>query len=270
MPNPWIAPNGTIVHPNAPAGGGGPGKFRDAGPYGSDDVSGETVPHPYSPAGRLLALNDTQKRQLKKGAGAPSTPRWNDSDALNTTVKDNADAYVDQPVVGDGECYALIDTVLGESSAKSAPDFTKPITKHGDYKWGRPVNLREVKPGDILQFRNHTYTIHRVTITKQTYPDGSSTTETKTEDESHRRPHHSAIVSAVNSDGTLSIIEQHVKDPDTGKLSDVVRQNTLYVSSGVTKLPKEVTNDGMSQIEVEQTVTVRVSGTIWVYRPQPQ
>ena len=43
--------SGGRCHPNAPAGGGGPGNFTQAGPL---HFGGSTLPHPGSPAGRYL------------------------------------------------------------------------------------------------------------------------------------------------------------------------------------------------------------------------
>jgi hypothetical protein len=45
-------------HPNAPAGGGGPGCFTTAGPLGSGGLGWDSLPHPNSPAGRYLTAQE--------------------------------------------------------------------------------------------------------------------------------------------------------------------------------------------------------------------
>ena len=44
---------GGYCHPDAPAGGGGPGSFRQPGPLGTDASLSNGLPHPQSPAGRF-------------------------------------------------------------------------------------------------------------------------------------------------------------------------------------------------------------------------
>jgi len=271
--DPWITPSGEVVHPQAPAGSGGPGNFRQAHPHGLRHAR-PAAPHPRSPASRQFVLDHKKKKAIKRNARQKDHPKpvqqWKDDDALNAKVKAEADGYVGKPVVGDGECYALADATLNDASAKSAPDFTEKITDDGDYKWGRPLaDMKEVKAGDILQFRNHQFKIHKVTKVKRTEPNGSWKVETKKEDEEHHRGHHTAVVSEVNADGTLTVVEQHVKDPSTGQLSKVVRRNTLYLSSSNKKFPKKVTREfGGAQVEEETTITITVTGKIWPYRPQ--
>src|SRR5208282_4512701 len=54
--------------------------------------------------------------------------------------------------VGDGECFALADKELRRAGAKSVSDYGK-ITDDADYVWGDPVDLQDVAPGDVIQFR---------------------------------------------------------------------------------------------------------------------
>ncbi len=51
--DPWLNENGQVVYPDAPAGGGGPGAFRPAGPLCFYPYA-EGLPHPDSPAARTL------------------------------------------------------------------------------------------------------------------------------------------------------------------------------------------------------------------------
>jgi hypothetical protein len=275
----WINENGDVVHPNAPQGAGGPGSFRNPNPLGWGGDLHSSVPHPHSPAARHVALNDEHKKHLKQRHSAPhpaahhpaphpATPPVDDP-ALNAKVKKAADDLVHQRVVGSGECYDLADKVLTDSKAKSAPDYGK-ITKTANYDWGSPIDLGAVKAGDVLQFRDHKITITTVKNVKTTQPDGSWTTATKKTTETHIRPHHTAVVSSVDGDGVLTVIEQHVKDPATGELSKVVRENKLFLHSVKPKVSRVSKKVGNVSVEDETTVTLSVSGKIWAYRPQPK
>ncbi len=62
----WLNPEGDVVHPDAPKGGGGPGFFRASGPLYADSSEGE-LPHPRSPAARTL---DPVALQRLKSHGA--------------------------------------------------------------------------------------------------------------------------------------------------------------------------------------------------------
>jgi|GEM_PF-5177419 len=59
-PDPWFGWDGA-GHLNSPSGGGGPGKFRVAGPLGTGAHLGawRGAPHPLAPAARYLAVNGT-------------------------------------------------------------------------------------------------------------------------------------------------------------------------------------------------------------------
>lgn len=64
--HPWISGEGNVAHPNARAGGGGPGAFKDAAPLGSNVDLGDPSAHPRSPAARYVAFTDEQKESLKQ------------------------------------------------------------------------------------------------------------------------------------------------------------------------------------------------------------
>jgi hypothetical protein len=211
-------------------------------------------------------------------AGAPPQQSTPDAGAppqqptVNQAIKTEADQLVGQASVGDGECYALADKVLKDSGARSAPTYGQ-ITPTADYVWGNQVDLKLVQPGDILQFRNHEFTTVTVTKTTTTRADGSTYVETQTQTETHKRPHHTAVVSATAGNGVMTVVEQHVIDPNTQKTSNVVRQNTLITNGSKTVSPAQITvqTDPLGQqstVTVEKTVTTTVTGTIWAYRPQ--
>jgi len=138
-------------------------------------------------------------------------------DELNMGVRAAAGHLVGQKVVGTGECYDLADAVLRDAGAKSAPDFGK-VTKSRDqdYKWGTKIDLKDAKPGDILQFRNHQVVVSVVKKTTKTYPDGHSATTIDKNSTPYKRGQHTSIVLSNDGSGQMSVAEQHVIDHDEG------------------------------------------------------
>jgi len=63
--HPWVSWDGRVAHPNARAGGGGPGGFKDAEPLGSNLDLDDPSAHPRSPAARYVAFTDEEKESLK-------------------------------------------------------------------------------------------------------------------------------------------------------------------------------------------------------------
>ncbi|HVP52319.1 MAG TPA: hypothetical protein VMT05_09435 [Terriglobales bacterium] len=224
-------------------------------------------------------LYDNKKKPGKGGeAGevaktAPVKVAGHTSDDLNRRVATEAANMVGKPVVGSGQCYDLADQVLRDAGAKSAPNYGK-VTKseQQNYQWGtKPIDPKDVKPGDVVQFRDHEITIRHVTKTTKTLPGGGKSVSTSEKDESHWRGQHTGIVLSKNADGSLNVAEQHVKDPSTGKLSETVRQNKVYTEDTVEKhTPKHYTEKGGIEVEEQTTDTITVKGTIWPYRPEEQ
>lgn len=155
--------------------------------------------------------------------------------------------------VGDGECFALADQALRSRSLKSASDFGA-VSANADYIWGREVPLSQAQVGDVIQFRNYTFdeSIH----TETTRPDGSGSYNDVSRSES--RPHHTAIVASIGSNGELMVYEQNIGG------QRVVLHNRLLFSS-VTIGPNSTTVDGVT---TTVTRTVTVSGTVKFYRAQ--
>jgi hypothetical protein len=167
-------------------------------------------------------------------------------DTISTQVKTYVEGKVGGKAVGDGECFALADHALKAAGAKSAEDFGK-ITPNANYVWGSPVSLENVRPGDILQFRNYY-------IKVETETDSGSEWHTLT------RPHHTAIVVAVNADGSVVVAEQNV-DPDRKK---VLRDTFDRLAAGkeTRSLPAKEKGGGSAG-----KVTITVKGVVKAYRP---
>ena len=111
---------------------------------------------------------------------------------------------VGKKAVGDGECFALVDMALKSAGAKSAEDFGK-VTRNSDYIWGHAVGLDHIRPGDVLQFRNHVVKVR-------------TETDTAWKERTYTRPYHTAVVVAVEGDGSVIVVEQKVK-PDPKKVT---------------------------------------------------
>ena len=141
---------------------------------------------------------------------------------------------------GDGQCFTLADDALKKAGAKSAADFGK-VTDDADYVWGTAVKLSDVKPGDLIQFRDYQY----VRTIRTDNPDGSWSEK----DDKKGRPHHTAIVEQVNGDGSLVVLEQNAPK------GDPVARTTLFFKSGTTDSDNTKT-------------TIKVTGAFRFYRPQ--
>ena len=120
------------------------------------------------------------------------------ADDLLTQVKSTVEKKVGGKAVVGGKkkggiaCFALVDQMLRSLGAKTAADFDD-VTPTSDYIWGEPVELKSVKPGHILQFRNHTIEVRTETLGKLKWEVRSET--------SYKRPHHTAVVVEVQEDG---------------------------------------------------------------------
>lgn len=169
-------------------------------------------------------------------------------------------------MVGKGECWDLAELALKQAGALTSNDFGK-VTKDADYVWGDKVEkLEDVLPGDILQFRNHVTTT--ITREKVVFRDGSWAEKTSTK--AAKRPHHTAIVNSMpDTEGVVQTFDQHVMP-----LGRVVQNLKLHIRNlgPITSITKEKRENPATKMAeeatVETTVTVRIEGTIWAYRPR--
>ena len=136
-------------------------------------------------------------------SGNPPTPL----PPLNAGVSEFARSHLGEPV-GDGICITLAVEALRASGAKPFP-LSDP---KGEYVWGEPVpDLRDVLPGDILQFRDAVFSGSRY-VGKNRRIRWHET-----------YPHHTAIVARTEESGRLiTIFHQNVAVP--GEAPDKVVQ----------------------------------------------
>lgn len=173
------------------------------------------------------------------------------SEKLADRVVSEARKKVGGPAVVGGkdkggiDCFALIDSVLKSLDAKSASDFGE-VKGDSDYVWGEEVQLSDIQPGDILQFRHHEVTTTTLTL-------GRTKWETTLVEGPARRPHHSAIVVEARTDGSVLVVEQNVK-PNAHKVTlNIIKRLDTGTES------RMITNT--------QKVSIMVTGAVRAYRP---
>lgn len=164
--------------------------------------------------------------------------------SVNAQVVSFAQSRMGNRVGRRGECWDLAEEALRSAGARSSRDLG-PVRPDSDYVWGTLIPLSSLQAGDIVQFRNYNLTIRTTTTTSS---GGGSWNE-----QTQSRPHHTAIVAAIGSNGAIEVYEQNV-----GRRR-VVMRNTLYFQSS-----RSERREGGAVIVTQVTV----SGTLWYYRPQ--
>ncbi|HTO73685.1 MAG TPA: hypothetical protein VMJ30_07695, partial [Gemmatimonadales bacterium] len=264
-PAPWASNKGKAVNPKAPTGGGGAGTFKGAGPIKQNQDANRPLAHPDSPVGRNTAPIDSAR-----DTSVPPPPTLD----MGALMAAKAKELVGQRIISNPrnqnreECYDMVDEMLQQLGAKSAPEFMKHVGTDDDYVWGTPVDLDKIQPGDILQIRNsvleYTVSIRYKALEKgQKAPDGVTRT-TRME-----RGHHTAVVIALNKDGSFQVSEQHVLDESRTALSKTIRENTFMLHD-IDGTP-EVRNTTKDSVKVEETVIKSwkvKGGKVWAYRAQ--
>lgn len=76
-PSPWRSREGSVVHPDAAAGGGGPGRFRMPGGLGTDGNDSDEARHPLAPSVRFETLSEGEKAEALNGGVKVTGPLRN-------------------------------------------------------------------------------------------------------------------------------------------------------------------------------------------------
>jgi hypothetical protein len=202
--------------------------------------------------GRTPPGIDLESRTIDDGTSARAespTPGPIGLDSKSGTAKESGAGIADRIVsfarrqrgerVGDGQCFTLADRALRHADARSARDYGA-ISPDADYVWGTSVTLAELRPGDVIQFRDYGYD-REIVIERSG--------ETITRQDSQMRPHHTAIVQSVDGHGAVTVVEQN--SPDGSPVS----RTQLFFTSGTIR-------------SGNQTTTISVRGTFWFYRPE--
>ena len=162
-----------------------------------------------------------QKSKTKKGE--PPLP------PLNEKVVAFAREQVGRQV-GDGECLTLAIQALQKAGAR-VTDFTEP---NGDYEWGERINdFKDVRPGDILQFRDARFKGQRPVA-------GVGIVRWQAE-----YPHHTAVVASVER---------------SGKLIKIYHQNTLIQGQN----PDDKRKVKLGELQMD---ALQRGGWVRAYRP---
>jgi hypothetical protein len=160
--------------------------------------------------------------------------------------------------VGDGQCSTLAAAAVKAAGGRHVSTLG-PTGKDANFVWGRRIvtltpksdSAKDVKPGDIIQFRDVAFTKKE----KTTAEDGSW----KTWNSDLSLPHHTAIVRAVK-DNFLEVLHQNYGPEGTSEdAKKVVQAATIWVGS-----PRTSRQSGTATTETQYSFT---KGTIWVYRP---
>ena len=170
--------------------------------------------------------------------------------------------------VGDGECFALADSALRAVGAHSAAHYGT-VTADADYRWGNAVELVQIQPGDILQFRDYSVTITVVVRTVRSFRDGSTEESENETTETYERPHHTAIVAARLANGRVRVLAQNAPPRGGTTPERLVRENEIHTTSS-TATQSQVLQESGATVRQSTTTTISVSGTIRAYRPQPR
>jgi hypothetical protein len=132
---------------------------------------------------------------------------------VNHAVLQYAQQYVGRKAGARGTCWDLAEEALKAAKAQTSNNLTdKKDFSAGAYVWGAGfIEIRDLQPGDIIQFENHVISI---------------ASENGIE---HTRPHHTAIVESVGAtEGEVTVLEQHVMPRPLEK----VKRNKIYLKSG--------------------------------------
>jgi hypothetical protein len=134
-PKLWVNLDGKVVHPDAPSGGGGPGRFKSANPLGSGDHFLPGVPDPSSPDGRNVVLTDRQKQQiLNADAGSDAAAPAQGPTITVTNGWASPAGDTDRKTVGIGEVNSFVVSDLAGGKWKSA-DGTGTSVNSVSFQW---------------------------------------------------------------------------------------------------------------------------------------
>jgi len=172
-------------------------------------------------------------------------------DDLNGQLKTAAEKLVGKNAVTSKfglDCFALVDKLLRGLGAQTAADGDVAITATADYDWGDGILLTSLKPGDILQFKNHTVDVSTMKFANGKWYESSGVNYT--------RPHHTAIVIEVHADGSVVVVEQNV-EPNRNKVTRNV-------------IPKLDAGEATREVSGTEKIKVTVTGEVSAYRPAPK
>ena len=117
----WLTSDGEVINPDAPAGGGGAGRFRPAGSLGVDEPFNPTLPAPNAPAVRSLVTPDPSNAS---GVSVNPPPVTKTS---TTTLKKQSDANNDIDVQVEVLADGVNTTEKAQAHTQLLPGTANPI-----------------------------------------------------------------------------------------------------------------------------------------------
>ncbi len=186
---------------------------------------------------------------------------------LNQKVTNFANSKLGQQV-GAGECWDLANSALKDAGAGTSSDFG-PMGDDADYVWGTPIpDLKDVIPGDILQYRD--FVMKTITKTDVSFSDNTGWVDDTSVEISH--PHHTSIVFINSGDANLTVLEQNDQGKHEKVKKNLIRWKDAATTKNTTKQMMEREDKNKKKIKEMATVTVTVdtavTGTIKAYRPK--
>ncbi|MGZ8283725.1 MAG: hypothetical protein ACXWUN_12365, partial [Allosphingosinicella sp.] len=122
-------------------------------------------------------------------------------------------------VRSDAASAGTAEHALRQAGASRSNDLVTRVDDDSDYVWGGAIeNLKDIRPGDILQFRDHL--VAETVTTAARFPDGAWAE--KTEETSISRGHHGDRRAFARRRRAIGTLDQHVKP-----LGKVVQRKTL-------------------------------------------
>jgi hypothetical protein len=141
---------------------------------------------------QVIVKPTSTSAQLKKAELALTGNKTSTAKAtasLNEGVRKYAESMLGKQV-GSGECWDLANEALKAAGARQPGQGG-----YGSYVFGKEVTLKDVQPGDILQFEN--------VVFKHTSANGSWST--------NNFPHHTAVVKKVQG-RQIELLHQNVNN----------------------------------------------------------
>lgn len=166
--------------------------------------------------------------------------------------------------IGAGECWDLANSAAKQAGAGTSSDFG-PEGIDDDYVWGDEVDLKDVLPGDILQYRDWTMTTS--TNVDVTFSDDSGWVDPTEAEVGH--DHHTSIVQTNPGAGALKVLEQNDKGHHERVRSSSIRWKDAPDKVTSVRKPMKRQDNGKTEMAlVVTTVSVTVTGTLTAYRPK--
>ncbi len=113
----------------------------------------------------------------------------------------------------DGECWTHVEDSVVGAGGKSSKVLTPNFASYASFVWGTPVQIRELIPGDVLQFSGYAWGLKVVVTTTHMPPNADnpdSVDNVPGKPETRGKPQHTAIVVRVISPGIVEVVEQNI------------------------------------------------------------